>query len=199
MFQIKLHLPFFVLLAMSLMAGDAVGQARAKTCVTDAGQTIRTDRPCAAFNGDELLRSASAGVSAADRRFIAARASSYRPICAKTIEDLSYTLSAAMDTRDVNRFSSIYHWVGVSNVRANSILNRFERMTRRQLVGVELTGGSSGGTEWSEDADGYLVPIEHKARPPSGLRVRQQKAGGNGIESTQFRFVRNFGCYWLSF
>lgn len=199
MFRISPHLSFFALLAMSLMAGDAAAQARPKTCVTDAGQTIRTDRPCAAFNGDEQMRAASIGASAADRRFIAARPSSYRPICAKTIEDLSYTLSAAMDTRDVNRFSSIYHWVGVSNVRANSILNRFERMAGRRVVDVELTGGSSGGTDWSEDAEGYLVPIEHKARPPSGLRVRLQKAGGNGIESTQFRFVRNFGCYWLSF
>lgn len=187
-----------LIIGLLLTTGDAAAQARPKRCVTDSGETIRTDRPCAAFDGTEQRRSASAG-GAADRRVMAVRPSSYRPICAKTIEDLSYSLSAALDARDVNRFSSIYHWVGVSNARAIAVLNKFERIMQRPVVDVELTGGSGGVVDWTEDADGYLQPVERPARPPSGLRLRQQKPGGTATESIQFRFVRNFGCYWLSF
>ena len=184
--------------SLAFCAGDASAQARPKRCITDSGQTVRTDRPCAAFDGAEQRTQPGVSGASADRRVMAVRPSSYRPVCAKTIEDLSYSLSAALDARDVNRFSSIYHWVGVSNARAIAVLNKFERMMVRPVVDVELTGGSGGGVEWTEDADGYLQPVEHVARPPTGLRVRLQKPGGNATESTQFRFVRNFGCYWLS-
>ena len=187
-----------LLFALVLATGTAAAQSRPKHCVTDTGKEIRTDRPCAAFDGQEQRSDGNAQSSAADRRLSAARASSYRPICAKTIEDLSYTLSAALDARDVNRFSSVYHWVGVSNVRALAVLNKFEKMMTRPVVDIEMTGGSSGGVSWSEDAEGYLLPVEHSPRPPSGLRVRQMKAGVNATESTKFRIVKHFGCYWLS-
>lgn len=201
--MVSTRIPFLCLTLLALAGAtavnDAAAQSRPKRCVTDSGESVRTDKPCEAFNATEQKRAASTYGAAADRRLMAARPSSYRPVCAKTIDDLSYSLSAAMDARDVNRFSSIYHWVGVSNVRAIAVLNKFERIMKRPVVDIELTGGSAGGTEWQEDADGFLTPIEHAARPPTGLRLRQQKPGGNATESTQFRFVRNFGCYWLSF
>ena len=132
-----------LLFALVLATGTAAAQSRPKNCVTDTGKEIRTDRPCAAFDGQEQRSDGNAQSSAADRRLSAARASSYRQICAKTIEDLSYTLSAALasllaagiDLPALSRFlmDTLMNLPGVAAVRSSVCMEEIKCTTALPL------------------------------------------------------------------
>ena len=109
----RLLLLFILLCGLPLAAHAQSGVRR---CTGAHGETVYTDKPCAA-------------VDAMDRVPVVARASmpvTLRTGCAHTLGDLTYTITSAIDGRDVNQLASVYHWAGMSTSAGYAVMRRLE-------------------------------------------------------------------------
>ncbi|HRN63013.1 MAG TPA: DUF4124 domain-containing protein [Luteimonas sp.] len=115
-----------VLLPASLAAWSANAQIR--RCVTADGGHVYTDRACTDLGATERSPRPAPG-QAAGARLI-------RRDCSRNVQDLVFELSAAIDSRDVNRLAGIYHWPGASARGAQSTMDRLDAIVNRPLVDI---------------------------------------------------------------
>jgi hypothetical protein len=159
------------------------------------GETIYTDKHCEDVGAmDRLPRAAPAGTGGS---------SLYRGGCSRTLSDLVYQITAAIDNKDVNRLASIYQWTGVSNATANGILNRLEAIVQRPLVDIVPIRPrpppivDDNGIVVDENSDGYYPQTTIRQRPV-GLRLEQTLANGSTPSQTVFGLRRSYNCFWIS-
>jgi hypothetical protein len=164
-------------------------------CTAMGGETIYTDKHCEDVGAmDRLPRAAPAG---------AGGSSLYRGGCSRTLSDLVYQITAAIDNKDVNRLASIYQWTGVSNATANGILNRLEAIVQRPLVDIVPIRPrpppivDDNGIVVDENSDGYYPQTTIRQRPV-GLRLEQTLANGSTPSQTVFGLRRSYNCFWIS-
>lgn len=115
----------FLLLPAALAAWPASAQIR--RCATDDGGHVYTDRECKDIGATE--RAPRQGVAGQGGRAI-------RRDCSRSVQDLVFELTAAIDGRDVNRLAGIYHWPGTSSRNAYTIMGRLDAIVNRPLVDV---------------------------------------------------------------
>ncbi|MFS8373068.1 hypothetical protein EIQ27_07100 [Xanthomonas campestris pv. armoraciae] len=181
------------------------GQAQEiRRCVSPDGQTMFTDRRCE-------------DVGAVSRLPPATRAQGneglYRYGCPRRLSELVSLLQLAVDSRDVNRLSSLYLWSGQSDAAANQVLSRLEAIVQRPLLEIAPMYPQSDPPAWEADAtasaaapasdpDGGAVdaPLPPPAtRPrPWGLRLEQALASGTPARSV-LRLRRQYNCFWVTF
>ncbi|MCC4603115.1 hypothetical protein [Xanthomonas campestris] len=178
--------------------------ARAQTqeihrCVAPDGQTLFTDRRCE-------------DVGAASRAPPAIRpqgnAGLYRYGCPRRLSELVSLLQLAVDSRDVNRLSSLYLWSGQSDAAANHVLSRLEAIVQRPLLDIvpmypqtDTPTWESGGEAATPSLDGSQIdaPLPAPTRPrPWGLRLEQNLASGTPARSV-LRLRRQYNCFWVTF
>lgn len=179
-------------------------RAEVRRCVTPNGQTIFTDRKCDEVNAVERVPRAE--VPGASRL---PRAGG----CARTLQDLVFELTSAIDSRDANRLAGVYHWPGTSAAAGYRIWLQLDAIANRPLVDivpVMPTVRPAPSTSLStEDAsvgsnaaatpvpDGDLYPQTTVRRNPVALRV-EQTAGNSATPSrTVFGLNHYFGCWWV--
>ena len=182
----RLLLVFILLCGLPLAAHAQSGVRR---CTGAHGETVYTDKPCAA-------------VDAMDRVPVVARASmpvTLRTGCARTLGDLTYTITSAIDGRDVNQLASVYHWAGMSTSAGYAVMRRLDGVLQRPLLDIAPVGGGSGDPVWRDDGSGLSVPVYPKARPPTALKVIQAIGKDGASTSTTFALRRNFDCWWISY
>ena len=81
-------------------------QAQVRRCTAADGSLVYTDRKCEDIGGRERPASpAATGVGLAH----AARGG-----CARSVQDLVYSLSSAIQSGDANRIAGVYDWAGMS-------------------------------------------------------------------------------------
>ena len=88
----------------------------------DSGRDARAEvHRCNAPGGEHLYRQSRSAIGAIDRPprtqdgpVSASRL--YRSGCSRTLQDLVYELTSAIDSRDVNRLAGIYDWNGMSTL-----------------------------------------------------------------------------------
>lgn len=160
------------LLIALVPASDAAAQVR--RCVTDAGQVIYTDRRCESLGALER---------AAPER--PAMRSTHRMGCARTLRDLVFEITEAINARDPNRLAAYYHWAGMSHARAYATLGRLDAIAQRPLVDIVplLPGDVSDADAWR--------------RAPTGLRLEQTQRNGITPARAVFGLQRHLGCWWL--
>lgn len=203
--------PLFLALACALMAlWPQAAQAEVRRCVTASGQTIFTDRKCAEVDAVERLPRTEGLPGAALHR---ARG------CARTLQDLVFEMTHAIDGRDANRLAAVYHWPGTSAESAYRIWTRLDAIANRPLVDIvpvtpvslpppaPVSAPEAGGT--SNDAgdavraeppvDPELYPQTAIRRNPVALRLEQTLANGATPSRTVFGLTRHFGCWWIRF
>lgn len=160
------------LLAPAAYAPEAAAQVR--RCVTAEGQVIYTDRRCESLGAQERAAPARP-----------AHGSAHRTGCARTLRDLVFEVSEAINARDPNRLAAYYHWTGMSHAQAYATLGRLDAIARRPLVDIVplLPAGTTDADAWR--------------RAPTGLRLEQTQ--GNGITPARavFGLHRHLGCWWL--
>lgn len=100
--------------------------AQVSRCVDRNGNSVFTDRPC------EALDSASRVPRGGATR----RGSAYRGACARSLPVLIRDLSAAIESRDVNRLGMLYLWAGVSDAQAVLAYNRLQSIVERPLLDI---------------------------------------------------------------
>lgn len=189
-------LPMFCLLgaALCLVPSPAHAQ-KVQRCTSMEGETVYTDKRCEDIGAvDRLPRAAPAGTGGS---------SLYRSGCSRTLSDLVYQITAAIDNKDVNRLASIYQWTGVSNESANGILNRLEATVQRPLVDIVPIRPrpppivDEDGVVIDENSDGYYPQTTVRQRPV-GLRLEQTLANGSTPSQTVFGLRRSYNCFWIS-
>lgn len=204
------HRPLLVfLLACTLLAPwPRPAQADVRRCVTASGQIIFTDRRCDEVDAVERLPRDQARSAAALHRGGG---------CARSLQDLVFTMTSAIDARDANQLAGIYHWPGTSADNAYRIWTQLDAIANRPLVDivpvmpssrpppepVTATGDStaSDGTANATEApvDGDLYPQTTVRRDPVGLRVEQTIGRSATPARTVFGLTRHFGCWWVRF
>lgn len=109
-----------------LWPADARAQQQTNRCTGPAGNTIYTDRACASIGASDRLPRGTASLAYRQRR----------GGCARTVQELIYEITTAIDTRDVNRLGAVYHWVGLNAAGGDRILDRLQTVVDRPLVDI---------------------------------------------------------------
>lgn len=198
-----------------LLIHPAPASAEVRHCVTSSGQSVFTDRKCAELDATEQAPRAAAVAAGAPRA----------TGCARTLDDLVFEMSRAIDARDANRLAAVYHWPGLSSDAGYRIWKRLDAIANRPLVDVvplmpstllphDADAGASTAavsTQGNDAAmvrahqadgdvvDGNLYPQTVARQNPIGLRVEQTLENGMTPSRTVFALARHFGCWWLRF
>ena len=179
-----------LMLVPAAVPPSALGEVR--RCSGPDGTTIYTDRRCRDIGSFERLPRDHP--TQATTRL-------HRGGCATTLQDLAYELSAAIDSRDVNRLASIHHWVGVSSRSAELLMRRLDVIVKRPLVDIEPIEARSPASAMADPVitpEGEVIlPPPQPRRAPVGLRLHQTLGNGSTPQQTVFGLQRHFGCWWL--
>jgi hypothetical protein len=199
------HRPLFafVLACVLVTLWPQAAQAEVRRCVTASGQTIFTDRHCKEVNAVERL----------PRDQVQAGALHRAGGCARSLQDLVFAMTSAIDTRDANRLASVYHWPGTSADSGYRIWTRLDAIANRPLVDIVPLMSASrplpgpAATATSNDAaeatnapvDPELYPQTAVRRNPVALRVEQTVGNSATPARTVFGLTHYFGCWWVQF
>lgn len=189
-----------LLAALALLAVTPGARAQAQAqgvhrCTTLSGDTLYTDKRCEDVGAVDRLPDLSRPAPAV---------SAFRRGCARTLSDLVYQITAAVDARDVNRLAGIYLWNGVSDAAANRILDRLEAVVERPLIDIApvrprpapVLDGDGGIVDGNED--GYYPQTAPPQRPVA-LRLEQTLRNSATPAQTTFNLRRSYNCFWITF
>lgn len=119
--------PVLLLLALSVPAAPPAASAQVNSCERADGTAVYTDRGCASVGAVAV---AARGPSLTGNR------RAYRGGCARSLHDLMFEMSTAIDARDANRLANVYHWTGMSGRGGYSVMDRLDTVVRRPLVDI---------------------------------------------------------------
>lgn len=168
--------------------------AQVRQCIGGDGTLVYTDRKCEDIGGREQPASqAAAGIGGARMS---------RGGCARSVQDLVYSLSSAIQSGDANQIAGVYDWAGMSTANGYRLFARLEAIAKRPLVDVQPM--YAGGTnEYGYDvvefdeATGEVVSKPPRKPHLVGLRVEQTLANGSTPARTVFGLRKNLGCWWV--
>jgi len=163
-------------LLLSLTAAPAPAQVR--RCVMADGTSVFTDRRCDALGATER---AAASTSTPQLR-------SYRPACPRTLRDLAFEVSSAVESHDVNRLAGVYLWTGIATRAAYAVMDRLQAVVDRPLVDLQPVWGAG-------DDDGF--PGTVPTRPPVALRLEQTSKRGSTPMRAVFGLRKHLDCWWI--
>ena len=165
-----------------------------RQCIGNDGSLVYTDRKCEDIGGRERpAASASMGIGSARL---------YRGGCARSVQDLVYSLGNAIQSGDANQIAGVYDWAGMSTANAYRLMERLEAIAKRPLVDVQPV--YAGGTnEYGYDVvqfdeeSGELVSKPPRKPRLVGLRVEQTLGNGSTPGRTVFGLRQHLGCWWV--
>ncbi|MEA9579286.1 hypothetical protein VC218_10325 [Xanthomonas nasturtii] len=188
-----------MLLLLCLPAANRVQAQEIRRCVTPDGQTMFTDRRC---------EDVGAAMRAPQAPRTQGNTGLHRYGCPRRLSELVSLLQSAVDSRDVNRLSSLYLWSGQSDAAANQVLSRLEAIVQRPLLDIAPMYPQTDTPTWEADTaatapslDGSVIdaPLPTPTRPrPWGLRLEQNLASGTPARSV-LRLRRQYNCFWVTF
>ena len=175
-----------VALSTSIPASNA--RAEVHRCTTPSGESVYTDKRCEDIGAMDRRPRASTGPAGASRL--------YRNSCSRTLQDLVYELTVAIDSRDVNRLAGVYDWNGMSTQSAYAIMGRLDAIVQRPLVDV-LPVLPHVPDEDGTLVDGEYYPQVAVRRVPVGLRL-EQTLGKTATPSRTVLGLRKYmDCWWI--
>lgn len=191
-----MHRPSLLLflLIAGLMTPSLV-KAQVKRCTAADGSVVYTDRKCDDIGATERIApSPMYGGSALPGR--------YRNVCARTVQDLVYSFSNALQSGDVNQVAGVYDWAGMPTSSAYQVMSRLDAIAKRPLVDVQpmYSGGTNAyGDDVIEFDETTGQVINKPPRKPRliGLRVEQTLANGSTPSRTNFALRQRMGCWWV--
>lgn len=189
-----MHRPALLLLLIAGLLAPGAVQAQVKRCTAADGSLVYTDRKC-----DDIGASERASAMPMPGGAIRGR---YRSVCARTVQDLVYSFSNALQSGDVNQVAGVYDWTGMGNSSAYQLMSRLETIAKRPLIDVQpmYSGGTNAHGDdivQFDEATGEVV--SRPPRPPRliGLRVEQTLANGTTPSRTHFGLRQRMGCWWI--
>jgi hypothetical protein len=173
---------YFRLTILILLLFPAVTlHAEVRRCTAPDGTSVFTDRRCEDVGAIAHVPHDTIGSGVGTRMS--------RVACSRNLQDLVYEVTTAIDSRDVNRFAGVYHWVGMPTGAAYSVMGRLQAIVQRPLVDVSPL--FSGGTL---DDDYAQTTVR---RVPTGLKLEQTLANGSTPSRTVLGLRKYLGCWWV--
>lgn len=109
-----------------LYPGAAPAQIR--RCTDIHGNSVYTDRDCAAVGGVDRLPRGAAAQQKQQQAYVGG--------CARNLRDLVGLITSAIDAHDSNRLASAYHWAGMSGDQGYAVLQRLDAIAQRPLLDI---------------------------------------------------------------
>lgn len=190
-------MPFRPLLPLMFLCVVAIwpqpAQAQVRRCVTPSGQTIFTDRKCEEVGAEERLPRVQAPGAARLQRAGG---------CARTLQDLVFELTSAIDARDANRLAGVYHWPGTSADAGYRIWTQLDAIANRPLVDIVpvMPSPQPAPSVPLPTIDGEyasMYPQTTVRRNPVALRVEQTIGDSATPSRTVLGLTHYFGCWWV--
>lgn len=190
-----MHRPALLLCLFLVCLFTPAAHAQVRHCTAADGSLVYTDRKC-----DDIGASERAAISPMYRGY--APGSRYRNVCARTVQDLVYSFSSALQSGDANQVAGVYDWAGMPTSSAYQVMSRLDAIARRPLVDVQpmYAGGSNAhGDDVIEFDEGTGEVVAKAPRKPRliGLRVEQTLANGSTPSRTTFGLRQRMGCWWV--
>ena len=168
-------------------------EAQVRQCIGSDGDLVYTDRKCEDIGGRErpvIAATAGTGMSRA------------RGMCARSVQDLVYSLGSAIQSGDANQVAGLYDWTGMSTANGYRLMERLQAIAGRPLVDVQpmYAGGTNEyGFDVVEFDETTGEVIGKPARKPRlvGLRVEQTLGNGSTPSRTVFGLRQHLGCWWV--
>jgi hypothetical protein len=201
---------FFVLVASCAfsMADEAqADDAPVQRCEAADGNSVYTDKPCAAFAArrarisDDLafrLAMANSVNTALQPVSMGAYRDASEPMhvsiparrspsagCARSPQQLSRDLVGAFALHDVNRVAESYHWAGMSTHSAIPVMKQLERLSAQPLADARFLAAWIGSGEQAATA------------MPSDAGLMQLVFAG-GTRVVDFEVRQYAGCYFIA-
>ncbi len=190
--------------AASIVVSTPAHAQKVQRCTTLSGEKVYSDKPCEDIGAIDRLPSLPGNPAAGGS------SSLYRGSCSRTLSDLVYQISSAVEAKDVNRLASVYQWSGTSNESANRILDRLEAVVNRPLVDIvpvrpepapeipgPLPSPSVPNVVTDQDTEDSYPEARRQPRPV-GLRLEQTLANGSTPSQTYFGLRRSYNCFWIT-
>lgn len=169
-------------------------QAQVRQCTMPDGRPLYTDRKCEALGAVPATKppAPTTGAKAAETGVRLSGGG-----CSRTLQDLVFELTSAIDAGDANRLSSIYHWVGISDAGAVSVMDQLDRIAHRPLLDITPVSAQPAA-ESTITGDAGDIARTTARRPPVGLRLEQTLPNRITPAPTVLGLRRHFGCWWVT-
>ena len=126
-----------LLLVATALALPAGAQAQAvNRCVGADGRSIYSDQPCDALGA--VARQAPARPAAASAHGFTTGTGTIGAGCSRSIDALLMGVRGALESGDVNRLATHYHWTGTSARGGRYLMDELEDIARRPLVAIDF-------------------------------------------------------------
>ena len=190
-------MPRIVVNALLLLACACLprhAEAQVRQCIGSDGSLVYTDRKCEDIGASE--RPASQAAFGIGGQHL------YRGGCSRSVQDLVYSLSSAIQSGDANQIAGVYDWAGMSTANGYRLMTRLDAIAKRALVDVQpmYSGGANEYgydiVEFDEDTGAVVSKPPRKPRL-IGLRVEQVLANGSTPSRTVFGLRKHLGCWWV--
>lgn len=195
--------PLLLLLLPTMLAATGARADDVRRCVDAEGRAVYTDQPCETQQAVPRAVPGAPPVGEFTGGFTA-------PDCARTPAALRDGVREALAAGDANRLAGYYHWPGTTTRGGRHLMDELEAIAARPLVGIGWwppREGTVGDTPAEAPAlaagePPVPAPVESLASPPPtpwpALRVEQSGGVGDpAAHRTDFRLVRNAGCWWI--
>lgn len=169
-----------LLLALVLCALPLTVAAQVRHCTLADGTVVYTDQRCEAIGARERA-AAPPDPSTPQLR-------SYRPACPRTLRDLAYEVTSAVEAHDVNRLAGVYLWDGIGTREGYALMDRLQAVVDRPLVDLQPV--------WPGNPDDPY-PTTVPTRPPVALRLEQTSARGSTPIRAVFGLRKYLDCWWI--
>jgi hypothetical protein len=192
--------PLLLLLALgglALLALPRTSHAQIHRCTTADGGSLYTDQKCEALGATDRPPDPAPAPNTGPKALGATGTRLYRGGCSRTLQDLVFEITSAIDAQDANRLSGVYHWVGMPDDAANAVMDRLDAIVQRPLVDISPLSAEPAA-DATIVAGPAEVPRTTVRRPPTGLRLDQVTANGARPTQTVLGLRRHFGCWWIS-
>jgi hypothetical protein len=164
--------------ALLLLVLPAAAPAQVRRCALPDGTTVFTDQRCDVIGATE--RAASPAATPQLR--------SYRPACPRTLRDLAFEVSSAVESHDVNRHARVYLWSGDGTREGYALMDRLQAVVYRPFVDLQPI--------WPGDGD-PMYPATVPTRPPIGLKLEQTSSRGSTPMQAIFGLRKHLDCWWI--
>lgn len=131
MSRVALLLAFLVL---SWLPPAAEAQAVFR-CVGPDGRSVYSDQPCQSQGAVE--RQAPARPAAATAQGFTTGTGTVAPGCARSLDALLVGVRGSLESRDVNRLATHYHWAGTSARGGRYLMDELETIAGRPLMAID--------------------------------------------------------------
>jgi hypothetical protein len=189
-----------LMLMLAFCAGPwpRTAQAQVHRCTMPDGRPLFTDQKCEALGAtDTVVKPATPEANRAglDRTGLD-RTGLYRAACSRTLRDLAFELTSAIEAGDANRLSSLYLWGGMGDAAAIHVMDRLELIAHRPLLDIQpVSGQPEADAAITGETD---VPRTTVRQPPVGLRLEQTLPNGITRAPTVLGLHRHYGCWWVT-